>query len=160
MNKNIKIIGIDPGYGRIGYGIIEKTRTGEKYITHGLIETSTKKELIDRLGEIHTELSLIIKKYKPDSAAVEKLFFYKNVKTAIDVGQARGVILLTLKNHDLPISEYTPLEIKQAIVGYGRAEKNQIQTMVQMILGLKKQKMQDDAADALAVALTCSSHLR
>lgn len=158
--KKQRILGIDPGFGRIGFGIIEGSGRDWKPVAHGCIETSSKKGFIERLEDVHTVLKYIIKKYHPTHSAVEELFFYKNVKTAIDVGQARGVILLTLREAGLPISEYTPLQIKQSITGYGRAEKGQLQRMVRMMLGIKKAITPDDAADALAIALTCGASFK
>lgn len=155
-----RILGIDPGFGRIGFGVIEGARNEWKAIAYGCIETSAQASFPDRLKSLHTELKKIIATYHPDRAAVEELFFYKNVKTAIDVGQARGAILLTLAQAGLLIDEFTPLQIKQALTSYGRAEKGQVQTMVQLLLGVKDKKLQDDAADALAVALTAGVSLR
>ncbi len=155
--KTERILGIDPGFGRMGYGIIEGARDKWKLIAVGCIETDPKKSLSDRLFLIHQAIVLLIKKYYPTRAAVEELFFSKNAKTAMDVGQARGVILLTLRQAKVSFNEFTPSEIKQAIVGYGKAEKSQVQYMVQTILKLKKPVKQDDAADALAVALTLGS---
>lgn len=155
-----RFLGVDPGFGRIGWGIIEGKGTNWRVVDFGCIETSSKDSFVDRIDQLHKELKQIIKKYKPTNSSVEELFFYKNVTTAIQVGQARGVILLTLRQANLPIHECTPLEVKNTIVGYGRAEKSQVQTMVAMQLGLKKQKLQDDAADALAIALTGALVLR
>ncbi|MEK7644476.1 MAG: crossover junction endodeoxyribonuclease RuvC [Patescibacteria group bacterium] len=152
--KPIRILGIDPGFGRLGYGIIEQKSGDWVALDYGCIETSPKNTFVERILQIHNELKEIIAKYKPTRAGVEELFFYKNVTTAVQVGQARGVVLLTLSQAKIPIDEFTPLEVKQAITGYGRAEKGQIQTMVAMILKLKNKKIQDDAADALAVAIT------
>ncbi len=157
MNKKItteRILGIDPGFGRVGYGVIEKKGGAWVHVAHGCIETSSKKTFVDRLKELHAELAAIIRTHHPTSAAMEELFFYKNVKTAIDVGQARGVLLLTCIEAGLSVVEFTPLQIKQAMTGYGRAEKQQIQAMVALQLHLPKKGFQDDAADALAVALT------
>ncbi|OGH78354.1 MAG: crossover junction endodeoxyribonuclease RuvC [Candidatus Magasanikbacteria bacterium RIFOXYC2_FULL_40_16] len=149
-----RILGIDPGFGRVGWGVVEKIKGDWKHVAHGCIETDKKLIFIDRLVQIQLELNKIIRKYNPNRSAVEDLFFYKNVKTAIQVGQARGVILLTLKQAGLPVDEYTPLQVKQSITGYGRAEKGQIQKLIQMHLQMKDKIKQDDAADALAVALT------
>ena len=154
-----RILGIDPGFGRVGFGIIEKRGTEWVHVVHGLIETSPKKTFVERILEIHETLQKIITKYEPTRAAIEELFFYKNVTTAIQVAQARGVILLTLMQAGLPIDEFTPLEVKQSVTGFGRAEKGQIQKMVLMILKLKDKKIQDDAADALAIALTSAQTL-
>jgi crossover junction endodeoxyribonuclease RuvC len=158
-STNKKILGIDPGYGRIGWGIIQGSRNKWIHVADGCIETTVKDPFLDRLLELQKELKDIINTYKPDFSAVEDLFFAKNVKTAMKVGQARGVIILTLADAGLPVDEFTPLQIKQAITGYGRAEKQQIQKMVQMELGLSETPKQDDAADALAVALTCGFSL-
>jgi len=126
-------------------------------VVYGCIETDPKRTLIERLTDISLELNRIIKKYKPDVSAVEELFFAKNVTTALSVAQARGVILLSLSQAGLPIYEYTPNEVKQTITGSGRADKQQMQRMVQMLLTLKDIPKPDDAADALAVALTCGA---
>ena len=128
-------------------------------VDFGCIDTSPKKSFIDRLAEIYEELEKIIKKHKPTRMAVEQLFFFKNVKTAMDVGQARGVILLAGVKNNLPIDEFTPLQIKQAMTGYGRAEKGQMQKIVAMLLGMKEKIKSDDAADALAVALCAGQSL-
>ena len=148
------ILGIDPGFGRTGWGVIEKVAGEWLAVAWGCIETSAKDPFANRLCELHEELKLIIKKYKPTIVAVEDLFFAKNVKTAMKVGQARGAILLTIKEFGLPLYEFTPLQIKQAITGYGRAEKRQMQKMVGMLLKIKTKITPDDAADALAAALT------
>lgn len=159
--KQEVILGIDPGFGRVGYGIIERVSDGREWraVAFGCIETSPKKSFVERISEIHEELENLIKKYKPTRMAVEELFFFNNVKTAIEVGQARGVILLTGVENNLPIDEFTPLQVKQAITGYGRAEKDQMQKMVSVVLGLKQKVKSDDAADALAVALCAGQSL-
>src|SRR3989338_3019158 len=149
-----RILGIDPGFGRTGWGVIEKVAGELRAVAWGCIETSVNDPFVDRLCELRDELKLVINKYKPDAVAVEDLFFAKNVKTAMKVGQARGVIILTIKESDLPLHEFTPLQIKQAVTGYGRAEKGQMQKMVGMLLKIKKKITPDDAADALAAALT------
>ncbi len=156
----IKILGIDPGLGRVGWGVIERTKKNEwGAVAYGCIETSTKKTFVDRLAEIHDDLESVIKKYKPARLAVEELFFFKNVKTAIEVAQARGVILLTGVENRLEIDEFTPLQVKQAITGYGRAEKLQMQKMVAITLRIKGKIKSDDAADALAIALCAGQSL-
>lgn len=148
------ILGIDPGFGRVGYGVIEKHGVKEwKALDYGCIETNLKNSFIERLAEIHRAVLHLIKKFKPTRMAVEELFFVKNVTTGIKVAQARGVILLTAMENNLAVDEFTPLEVKQAITGYGRAEKGQMQKMVAAILRLKCKVKSDDAADALAVAL-------
>lgn len=151
------ILGIDPGFAITGYGIIEKTGSKFKYITHGAITTNAGTEFCKRLEITHKELDKIIKKYNPDLFSIEELFFAKNTKTGINVAQSRGVIILTALQNKLPIFEYTPLQIKQAITGYGRADKNQIQQMVKLLLNLKEIPKPDDAADALAIAITCAN---
>ncbi|MDD2758117.1 MAG: crossover junction endodeoxyribonuclease RuvC [Patescibacteria group bacterium] len=154
------MIGIDPGYGRIGYGVITKAQGREwRPLAYGCIETPVNGVFVDRIAELHTQLIALIKKYKPTRMAVEDLFFFKNVKTAIKVGQARGVILLTAVENNLAVDEFTPLQVKQAITGYGRAEKGQMQKMVATILGVPGKIKSDDAADALAVALCAGQSL-
>lgn len=154
------ILGIDPGFGRIGWGVIKKEKGNEWHgVACGCIETPTNEKFVDRLVCLHREMIRIIKKYKPTRAAVEDLFFFRNITTAIKVGQARGVILLAAVENNLPVDEYTPLQIKRAITGYGKAEKGQMQKMVAAILGLKKKIKSDDAADALAVALCAGQSL-
>ncbi|MEK7624810.1 MAG: crossover junction endodeoxyribonuclease RuvC [Patescibacteria group bacterium] len=156
----MRILGIDPGFGRVGFGVIEQVKGGEwKAVAYGCIETSSKKKFVDRLLEVRNELLVLVKKYEPSRVAVEELFFFKNVKTAIEVGQARGVILLTAVESGLPVDEFTPLQVKQSMTGYGRAEKGQMQRIVATILGLKEKIKSDDAADALAVALTAAQSL-
>ncbi|MFH1291937.1 MAG: crossover junction endodeoxyribonuclease RuvC [bacterium] len=159
MNKSEIILGIDPGFGRIGWGVIIQEGKDWLPVNYGCIETDMKERFVDRLAELHKEVKKIIKKYKPTRMAVEDLFFFKNLKTAIKVGQARGVILLTGVENGLAIDEFTPLQVKQAITGYGRAEKKQMQKMVQAILSLKQPIESDDAADALAVALCAGQSL-
>lgn len=158
--KTVRILGIDPGFGRVGFGVVEQDKNGKWiHVTHGCIETSPKKKFIDRLFEVSLEIKKLIKEYQPSRVAVEELFFFKNVKTAMEVGQARGVILLTAAESGLPVDEFTPLQVKQSMTGYGRAEKGQMQKVVAMILGLKTAIKSDDAADALAVALTAGQCL-
>lgn len=155
-----KILGVDPGFGRTGFGVIEKVNGDWELVDYGCIETSPKNSFVERLEDLHDELKKIIKKHQPTHAAVEELFFAKNVTTAIKVGQARGVILLTLRQARIPVYEFTPLQVKQSLTGYGRAEKGQIQKMVKILLQVKKTITSDDAADALAVALSCASSLK
>ncbi|WP_138159096.1 crossover junction endodeoxyribonuclease RuvC [Peptoniphilus catoniae] len=147
------ILGIDPGLATIGYGLIEIKGNKYKTLDYGVITTPAKMNFPDRLLKINRDLEGIIKKYNPDDIAFEELFFNKNVKTAITVSHARGVLILTSKMYNQDLYEYTPLQIKQAVVGYGRAEKFQVQEMVKMILNLNEIPKPDDAADALAVAL-------
>jgi len=150
----MKILGIDPGIATTGYGFIENKGSNLCLVDYGCIITSPKISLPERLNTLFNELSKLIKKQKPDEVAVEEIFFAKNVKTAMIVSQARGVILLScLKSGMKVINEYTPLEVKMALVGYGRAEKQQVQKMVTTLLNLKEMPKPDDAADALAIAV-------
>ena len=152
----MKILGIDPGVAIVGYGIIEDKKRKLELLECGCITTQAGRPHPERLQKIGDELSKIIEKSKPDILAIEELFFCKNVKTALKVGEARGVILATGMKYKLPIREFTPLQVKQAITSYGRADKKQVQEMVKVILGLKEIIKQDDAADAVAVAITCA----
>ena len=147
-------LGIDPGTAICGFGFVESR--GSRLIprAYGSIFTSPKMKMEDRLMKIYDELDALIKKYQPDVMGVEKLFFNRNVTTAIPVGQARGIVLLTAAKNGLRLVERTPMQIKQAIVGYGKADKHQIQEMVRMILHQEKIIRPDDAADAVAVAIT------
>lgn len=155
-SKQRKILGIDPGYGRVGFGVIQEKKKDLHYINHGCIETSQDLELAKRLIQIRDAIDKILDEHDPDIASVEELFFCKNVKTAIDVGQARGVILLCLSEYGLSVDEFTPKEIKSTLTGKGNADKKQVQEMVKLQLDLDRKPSQDDAADALAVAL-CTS---
>lgn len=149
----MRILGIDPGYAIIGYGIIDFV--GGKYqpLSYGAITTNSDTPFTKRLELIYDELELVIAKTKPQVAAIERLYFQNNQKTAIDVAQARGVIMLALQKSKLPVFEYTPLQIKTALTGYGRAKKPQMMEIVRRHLGLKEVPKPDDTADALAVAL-------
>lgn len=159
MNKqNLIILGIDPGIADTGYGVIKKEGGKLLCLDYGSIKTSSKIEIPDRLEIINLELNNIIKKYKPNLISVEQLFFCKNVKTALVVGQARGVVLLTAKQNKLKIIEFTPLQIKQAVSAYGKATKDQVQKMVKIILNLKTIPQPDDAADALAAAICATNN--
>jgi crossover junction endodeoxyribonuclease RuvC len=150
------VLGVDPGTAITGYGLIrEKTRGQYETVHYGCIRTDAKLEMASRLQIIYNELNDLIDQFFPDTVAVEELFFNTNARTAIAVGQARGTILLAAANKNLIIKEYTPLQVKQAVVGYGRADKSQIQYMVKTMLGLKEIPKPDDAADALAIALCC-----
>ena len=150
----MKILGIDPGIGRCGWGVIENNGSKIKILNYGCIETSPKKEAPERLTEIYEQIIKIIKDYSPDCLSIEELFFNTNAKTAFVVGQARGVILLAASQKNLSISIYTPLQVKIALTGYGRADKNQIGQMVKILLNLKTIPKPDDSADALAIAIT------
>lgn len=153
------ILGIDPGYAIIGYGAIE-FKCG-KYIPlgYGAILTSSKDNFFDRIETIYDKVSEITKTYKPDVSSIEKLYFQNNHKTAIDVAQARGVTLLALKQNNVPIFEYTPLQVKTAVTGYGKAQKNQVMMMTQRLLSLKEIPKPDDTADALAIAICHANSL-
>ena len=151
------ILGIDPGTAITGYGVVSYQGNHLKRIAYGTIRTTPDLTLASRLCSIHQELTELIASYRPEVVAVEELFFNKNVRTALAVGQARGVILLAAANAELEVAEYTPLQVKQAIVGYGRAEKHQVQEMVRILLCLTEIPKPDDAADALAIAI-CHAH--
>ncbi len=152
------VIGLDPGTAITGYGIVRDDEEGGLLaVDYGVIETPSKLPMPERLLKLYQGLSEIIDLHRPENSAVEKLFFQKNVKTAISVGQARGVALLALAEKQLPISEYAPMEVKQAVAGYGGADKKQVQLMVKALLNLETLPRPDDAADALAVAI-CHLH--
>lgn len=149
------ILGIDPGTAIVGYGLVEELNDGTlKAIEYGVIRTPANSPMPERLATIYDTLSDIVEQFKPDRAAVEELFFARNVTTAITVSQARGVILLALKKAGVKINEYKPNVIKQSISGYGSADKKQMQEMVRILLNLEKIPRPDDAADALAIAIT------
>jgi crossover junction endodeoxyribonuclease RuvC len=151
------VLGIDPGTAITGYGLVKGEGDDLTLVAYGAITTSSDWPLPERLRRIYQELTALIEDQQPTAAAVEELFFSKNVRTALSVGQARGVALLAAANARLPIHEYTPLQVKQAIVGYGRATKDQVQQMVKMLLALDSVPQPDDAADAIAVAI-CHIH--
>ncbi len=153
----MRILGIDPGYATIGYGIIEYDNFRFKTIAYGAVTTKPDKTFPDRLCDIYDDISTLLEMYKPDCLSIEKLFFNTNTTTAIDVAQARGVILLSAKKFGINIFEYTPLQVKQSITGYGRAEKHQVMEMVKNLLQLKSVPKPDDTADALALAI-CHGH--
>ncbi|MDD3032698.1 MAG: crossover junction endodeoxyribonuclease RuvC [Candidatus Pacebacteria bacterium] len=153
----MKILGLDPGTATTGFGIIEATTQDELSCLHyGAIITPPNTKDEERLISIHSELKSIIKEFKPDAVSIEKLYFFKNQKTIIPVSQARGVLLLTIANSKIPIFEFTPPQVKMAVTGYGRAQKRQVQEMVQRLLNLEKIPKPDDAADALALAIAYS----
>ena len=151
------VLGIDPGTALTGYGLVRGEDGELALVEYGVITTDQGKPLPERLREIYERLSALVRERQPTAAAVEKLFFAKNVRTALSVGQARGVALLAMANAGLPVHEYTPLEVKQAVAGYGRASKEQVQQMVKVLLDLPSVPQPDDAADALAVAI-CHIH--
>ncbi len=150
----MRILGLDPGTATTGYGIIDVEDGVFILVAYGVITTSPKMEMPNRLQVIQQELQTLLDTYQPDSAGIEEVFFGRNVTTAITVGQARGVLLLTLANAGIPISEYSPPKIKDAVTGYGKADKQQVQLMVRNLLDLEETPRPDDAADGLAVAIT------
>ena len=152
----MRILGIDPGTGRTGYGVLDE----KVHVAHGCIETDKEKTAEQRLYDIERELLLLMKDYNPDVMAIEMLFFFKNNKTVIAVAEARGVALLVAAKKGLPVHNFSPLQVKMTITGYGRADKKQIQKMVAETLSLPEIPKSDDAADALAIALTCSFFLK
>ncbi len=157
----MRILGIDPGTGILGFGIIDVDKSGKSSLVDaGVIRTPAHQADSERLITIFNELQEIITEHKPTHMSVEKLFFIRNITTAISVAQARGVVLLCGKQHNLELYEFTPLQIKMAVTSYGRADKKQIQEMVRVILGLETVPKPDDAADALAAALTCAQTVR
>lgn len=152
------VLGLDPGFDRVGYGIIDGSARQERMLAYGCVTTPKKSSLPDRLSRLADEVEAIIERYQPTLAGVEKLFFYNNAKTALDVSQARGVLLLILTRARIPILEFTPLQVKQTTVGYGNATKKQVQYMVTRLLCLSQAPQSDDAADALAIALCANQH--
>jgi crossover junction endodeoxyribonuclease RuvC len=153
----LRILGIDPGTGIVGFGVIDSDGKKSKLIDAGVIKNPPKQDLDICLKTIYKSIKELIKTNQPDVMAIEKVFFAKNVKTAISVSHARGVIIVAASLENIPIAEYTPLQIKQSLTGYGRANKEQIQEMVRVLLHLKIAPKQDDCADALAAALTHAS---
>ncbi|MFA7208694.1 MAG: crossover junction endodeoxyribonuclease RuvC [Parcubacteria group bacterium] len=152
-DAGLRVLGIDPGTATVGWAILEENAGTLVPVAFGHISTDKGNSEENRLAEISQDLASIIEKYHPSEAAVEQLFFFKNKKTIISVGQSRGGILLTLEQKGVKIASYTPLQVKQAVTGYGKAEKKQVQLMVKSILGLKAVPKPDDTADALAIAI-------
>ena len=148
------ILGIDPGIATTGYGVCRKDKDRFEYVDCGVIETEKGQRVEARVRHVHDSVVYLIEKYKPDALAIEELFFANNQKTVINVAQARGVVLLAAEERGIPIFEYTPLQVKQSVVGYGRAEKRQVMEMVRILFRLPGVPRPDDAADALAIALT------
>jgi crossover junction endodeoxyribonuclease RuvC len=151
------VLGVDPGTAICGYGLVEFNNNRLKAIDYGAIRTPAHKAPEKRLADIFREITDIMKRHCPDIMGIEQLFFNKNVTTAMAVGQARGVLLLAAAQNSIPLAEFTPLQVKQAVVGYGKAEKEQVIYMTQRLLGLPKKPSPDDVADALAIAI-CTSH--
>ena len=153
----MRILGIDPGFAITGFSIIDYAGNKFKLITSGAILTEAHTSFPLRLEKIYNDLTMIIEEYKPDAMSIEELFFNNNAKTAINVAQARGVILIAAKTKGIPIYEYTPLQVKQSVVGYGRADKMQVQRMVKMILNTEKLPKLDDITDSMAIGI-CHAH--
>lgn len=151
------VLGIDPGTAITGYGLVRYQAGKESAVLYGTIDTPAGMDMPSRLLIIHQELTRLLREYRPDAVAVEEIFYHKNAKTVVSVAQGRGVAVMTAAAAGMVVAEYTPLQVKQAVVGYGRAEKHQVQLMVQRILGLPELPRPDDAADALAVAI-CHLH--
>jgi len=154
----MRILGIDPGTTIIGYGIIESDRHNYQAVEYGVCRTPSLVNNSERVVLVFDFFKTLIKKHQPDRAAIEKLFFFKNAKTLMPVSEMRGIIILALSQSGIPIFEFTPLQVKQAVVSYGRAEKLQVQKMTSLILGLKEIPKPDDAADALAVAICAANY--
>lgn len=153
MSSPLRVLGVDPGFGRTGLGVIDLERGDATHVWHSVIETGSDQEFVDRLKCVRNDLAEAIRRFQPQAACVESLFFQSNAKTAMKVGMARGVILLALADAGLPIVEVTPNQVKQAIAGWGGADKKQMQAMVARLLHLKEIPKPDDAADALALAI-------
>jgi len=153
----LRILGIDPGYATVGYGIVDYEKNKFSVVGYGAVTTAAGRPIEERLLEIYNDMLSIIDTYHPDTIAMEELFFNTNAKTAINVGQARGVIMLSCAVRGIKPYEYTPLQVKQSVVGYGRAEKRQVMEMTRVLLALSKIPKPDDAADALAIAV-CHAH--
>lgn len=151
------VLGLDPGLASTGYGLVDGDGPDLKAVSYGVLRTPANTPLADRLVMLHRALRELLDRYRPDAAAVEELFFSTNARTAMVVGEARGVLLLTLAQAGVRMAEYTPLQVKQAITGYGQADKNQVQQMVRLLLNLADLPQPDDAADALAVSI-CHHH--
>ncbi len=158
--KNIKILGIDPGFADTGFGVVARAGQTLEALDYGSIKTAPRQAFEQRLRYIYEQVISLIKNYQPDYLAIEQLFFYKNITTAIRVSQARGVVLLAAAQNQIPLYEYTPLQVKQALTGYGAAGKNQVGQMVKVVLHLKSVPRPDDAADALAIAICCANGLK
>ncbi|MBR5512757.1 MAG: crossover junction endodeoxyribonuclease RuvC [Ruminococcus sp.] len=155
--KNIRILGIDPGYAIVGFGVVDYDGRTFTPVEYGAVLTEAHTPFTKRLNDIHTDIEFIFDKFHPDCMAIEKLFFTTNQKTAIDVAQARGITVLSAAKRGVPVYEYTPLQVKSAVVGYGKAEKQQVMEMTKNLLGLACIPRPDDAADALAIAI-CHGH--
>ena len=159
VNKKI-ILGLDPGFADTGFGLLQKDKNGLQFIDAGSIQTSRDKKFAERLVIIYKEIKKLIKKYKPDIIGIEKLYFARNVKTALDVAQARGVVILASEEYNIDIVEFSPVQVKQAVTSHGGANKKQVGLMVKTILKLKEVPQPDDAADALAIAIITAREVR
>jgi crossover junction endodeoxyribonuclease RuvC len=153
----MRILGIDPGTSLIGYGIIDSDGKNWKTVDFGDLKTGVNIKNADRVATVFDFFNKLIKKFQPDKVSIEALFFFKNAKTVIKVSEIRGILMLAAAKNGVEIAEFTPLQVKQAVSGYGRAEKDQVQRMVKMILGLKTIPKPDDTADALALAICCAN---
>ena len=155
--KKIRILGIDPGYAIVGFGVLDYDGIRFEPVEYGAVLTEAGTPFPERLRAIHEDIEFIFGKFSPDCMAIERLYFTTNQKTAIDVAQARGITVLSAAMRNIPVSEYTPLQVKQSVVGYGKAEKKQVMEMTKQLLGLAQIPKPDDAADALAIAI-CHGH--
>ena len=153
VGVKMRILGIDPGYAIVGYGVVDYSKNRFGVVGYGAITTKAHTPLEDRLLDIYNDMLTIIDKYQPDEISIEKLYFNTNTTTAIAVAEARGVIILAAKQKGVKINEYTPLQVKQAVTGYGKAEKHQVMEMVKSLLNLQKIPKPDDTADALSIAI-------
>lgn len=153
----MRIIGIDPGYAIVGFGVLEYNRAQFQVVDYGAVTTPADMDFNSRLLEIYNDLCYILDKFRPDFLAIERLYFTSNQKTAIDVAQARGIVLLAARQRNIEVFEYTPLQVKQSVTGYGKAVKKQVQEMTTRILKLPEIPKPDDTADALAIAI-CHAH--
>lgn len=155
--RSVRIMGVDPGYAIVGWGVVDYTGSGFKVVDYGAVTTPADRPFSARLEQIYSEFCALLSKHRPAGMGMEKLYFTKNVTTGIDVAQARGVLLLAARQQGLSLGEYTPLQVKQAVTGYGKAEKKQVMEMTRMLLNLPEVPKPDDVADALAVAI-CHAH--
>lgn len=157
----MRILGIDPGTSLIGYGIIDNDGRNYTSVNFGVLRTQSNIANADRVKDVYDFFKKLIKKYEPDAMSIESVFFFKNIKTVLKVSEIRGVLLLAVADQGLEIHEFTPLQVKQAVSSYGRADKKQVQRMVELILGIKiGPKVPDDAVDALAIAICCALTLK
>ena len=156
----MRILGIDPGTSLIGYGIIDADGKSFETVNFGYLKTGVNIKNSERVKAVCDFFEKLIKRFKPDKVALENLFFFKNAKTVVKVSEIRGVLMFAAAKNGIEISEFTPLQVKQAVSGYGRAEKSQVQKMVKLILGLKTEPKPDDTADALAIAICCANTVR